>query len=357
MKVLFTFYVPSGGVETLNRLRCKALKEIGIEGHLLYLENGSGLQNISGIPVYISPTDNELQTLLMTQEYDAIVTTSDYLMTLRLRQIGYIGPILYEIQGLGTRDQAEQALNEAEPILRDFCQGMLMPPTPHLVELATKICPTIPRYIFSNPVDTDTFLPLNVKAPNRPIIAWIGRLEANKNWELFLHIAHSLILVKPELLFWMFLDDKLSSEAERNSFWEIVQLRGLSEHIRVISNAPHASMPEYLSLIGESGGLLLSTSHLEGFGYAVAEAISCRCPVLSTDSDGVRLFIRHNETGKFFAMGDVSGAVKEILELMDNHSLREMIRRNGQDYISRLMSPQQYAANFHQMILGLKGSS
>ncbi|AZK48349.1 glycosyltransferase family 4 protein [Paenibacillus lentus] len=353
MKILFTFYVPSGGVETLNRLRCEALKEIGIEGHLLYLEGGSGLQNISGIPVYISPTDDELHNLLKLHMYDAIIATSDYLMTQRLRQVGYTGPIVYELQGLGTREQAEQALKEAEPILRECCQAALMPPTSHLVELVTELCPSIPRYIFPNPLDTVTFSPRAVEASARPIIAWIGRLDKNKNWELFLHIAHSLVLAKPELLFWIFLDDKLSSEAGNNSFWEIVRLRGLNEHLQVFSNAPHSSMPNYLSSVGESGGFLLSTSYLEGFGYAVAEAISCRCPVLSSDSDGVRFFIRHNETGKFFDMGDVSGAVKEALELMNDHRLREKIRSNGHEFISGLMTPRQYAESFRQMLLTL----
>lgn len=356
MKILFTFHVPSGGVETLNRLRCRALREIGIEGHLLYLQAGSGLQNISDIPVYISPTDYELYTLITTHRYDAIVATSDYSMPQRLRSIGYEGPVVYEVQGLGTREQAEQMLRKAEPIVQECCQGILMPPTQHLLELVTAICPALPRYVIPNLLDTVTFSHRITEIPARPVIAWIGRLEVNKNWEMFLQIAHSLVLNKPQLLFWIFLDDRLSTDEVRNSFWQIVNSRGLFDHIHLFPNAPHSEMPKYLSAVGDSGGLLLSTSYLEGFGYAVAEAIACRCPVLRTDSDGVRSFIRHNETGKFFAMGDISGAVKEALELMDNHDLRNKIRSQGQEYISGLMSPQQYAANFQQMLFNLKGS-
>lgn len=354
MKILFTFYVPSGGVETLNRLRCEALKGIGIEGHLLYLEPGSGLQNVSNIPVYISPTDDELCALLKSNQFDAVITTSDHLMPLRLRKQGYSGPILFEAQGLGTRVQAEQAFREASSILLEYCQGVLMPPTPHLVELVTTICPALPRYIFPNVLDTYTFSYRPLTIPEKPVIAWIGRLEENKNWRLFLHIAHSLILIRPQLMFWIFLDDRLSSEEVLNSFWQLVHSRGLFDHVRIYPNAPHSDMPKYLSLVGDSGGFLLSTSYLEGFGYAVAEAIACRCPVLSTDSDGVRFFIRHNKTGKFFDMGDVSGAVKQALELMDDQKLREDIRANGRQYISGLMSPGQYAANFHNMLLSIK---
>lgn len=40
MKVLFTFFNPSGGMETLNRVRCAALTARGIECHMLYTHNG-----------------------------------------------------------------------------------------------------------------------------------------------------------------------------------------------------------------------------------------------------------------------------------------------------------------------------
>ncbi len=116
-------------------------------------------------------------------------------------------------------------------------------------------------------------------------------------------------------------------------------------------------MPHYYSVIGESGGFfLLSSSVLEGFGYAVAEALSCRCPVLSTDSDGVRAFINHNSTGKFYPLGNIGQAVQEGLELMKNGPLRESIRMRGRSHIESLFSSDTYAAHFIGMLhrLGLQ---
>ncbi|GAA0133343.1 hypothetical protein YSY43_01830 [Paenibacillus sp. YSY-4.3] len=354
MKVLFTFIVPSGGMETLNRLRCEALREVAIKGHLLYSNAGSGLQNIKDIPTYISPTDDELYKILRMFQYDAIITTSDFLMPQKLRKLNYNGPIIFEAQGLGTMISARRTLKDGASILEANCQGALLPPTPHLVQLITDFCPALPKYIFPNLLDTVKFRYRPQTVPSKPVIAWVGRLEKNKNWKLFLKIAQSLVNIKNELSFWVFHDDKLCSKEMLDLFWEKVHSYGLHDHIKVYANAPHSTMPDYLSRVGDSGGFLLSTSVLEGFGYAVAEAIACRCPVLSTDSEGVRFFIRHNETGKFFERNNMDNAVHQALELMDNLQLRKQIRNRGAEYVSNLMSPQQYAANFHNMLLNLK---
>ncbi|WP_376768255.1 glycosyltransferase [Paenibacillus alginolyticus] len=46
------------------------------------------------------------------------------------------------------------------------------------------------------------------------------------------------------------------------------------------------------------GGSLYSTSKVEGAPYSILEAMSCRCPVLTSDSDGVSSAVIHNQTGK-----------------------------------------------------------
>jgi glycosyltransferase involved in cell wall biosynthesis len=123
--------------------------------------------------------------------------------------------------------------------------------------------------------------------------------------------------------------------------------------LTIRSNIPHDHMPHYLSVIGDSGGFLLSTSFAEGFGYAVAEAMSCRCPVLSTDSDGVRHFIDHNRTGKFFKTRSVSEAVREASELMDNRELTERLRVQAEQHIRTHFSPSRYAADIVNIMVAL----
>lgn len=121
------------------------------------------------------------------------------------------------------------------------------------------------------------------------------------------------------------------------------------------SNIPHEQMADYMSIIGDSGGLLLSTSILEGFGYAVAEAMLCRCPVLTTDSDGVRRLVINNHTGKIYTRGQLDEAVVAALSLMDDQALRARIRMNGEWHIRTNLSSELYADRFLQMYHQLMG--
>lgn len=350
MKVLFTFYVPSGGVETLNKLRCESLQRSGIECHVLYLMPGSASQNTMSFPVYIASRDEDIRAVLDSHHFDAIIVTSDYLLLERLRGLGYNGILIYESQGLGKRSHAQDLITDAVPYLRSYCNAVLIPPTDHLLELFISICPWLHRYVIPNIVDVKTFRMIPGEPPCDPVIAWVGRLESNKNWSEYLKIAHHIRKSKPNLHLWMFHDPGLATEEQKQLFNEELHALGLNDRLIVFTNIPNQVMPMYYSSIASSGGLLLSTSITEGFGYAVAEAICCTCPVLSTDSDGVRSFIVHNLTGKFYPLGNVEMAVKEGLELMDNTDLREFIRTQGRLHMISRFGSEQYAHSFREMM-------
>lgn len=350
MKVLFIFYLPSGGVETLNRLRCRALNQAGIEAHVLYFNSGSTPGYHTELPVCISNDDAVIKSLLEAQRYDAIVVTSDFITLQRLRSLGYTGILLYESQGLGVRSEAEKIIREAVPYLQLYCNAALLPPTEHLMELFINVCPWLHRYVISNIVDSDTFRYTPGAKPVDPVLGWVGRLEPNKNWAEYLEIAAIVRRSKPNLHLWMFHDPTLARDPYKQQFDDKVDALGLRDRLIEYSNIPNTVMPSYYSAIADSGGLLLSTSMMEGFGYAVAEALLCTCPVLSTDSDGVRSFIRHNETGKFYPLGHAEQGAAEALALMDDLALRDTIRTQGRQHMSTSFAPQRYAQSFREMM-------
>ncbi|PAF29215.1 glycosyltransferase family 4 protein [Paenibacillus sp. 7516] len=354
VKVLFTFFVPSGGVDTLNRLRTAVLQRHGIEAHLLYLYTGSGLQNSTGTPVFTASNDEEIRFLIHSQRYDAIIVTSDISMPGRLRGLGYTGRIIFEAQGLGTRDQALETIQMAIPYLQAHCDAAVLPPTDHLLNMFIHICPWLHRFVIPNMLDTDTFAPVSVDTPPYPVLAWVGRLEQNKNWREYLSISSKIIKKIPKARLWLFHDPSLANPEDEVMFRHMLAEYGLEDRIGIFVNVPHSQMPTFYSMIAASGGIMLSTSLLEGFGYAVAEAISCGCPVLSTDSDGVRSFITHNKTGKFYPLGNVNAAVDEAVELMHNHQLREYIREQGREHMTASFSPDRYAISFREMMTALR---
>ena len=99
---------------------------------------------------------------------------------------------------------------------------------------------------------------------------------------------------------------------------------------------------------------MCSTSKVEGFGYAIVEAMSCMCPVITTDSDGVKSFVFHNETGKIFPQDDVDAGVKEAKDLFNHPVLKQKIRTNARDYIQHHFSPEIYAQHMMNMFKELK---
>lgn len=350
MNILFTFYVPSGGMETLNRQRCNALRQVGIQGHVLYTQQGAGLQNVSSTPTYVTNYDEDIKQLLHTHQYAAVIVSSDYTMLERLRGLGYQGPIMFEAQGLGSRENAERYIQQAASSISAHTQGILLPSTPHLIELFRRYCPSSPQYAFHNVVDIEHFHYQSGPVHPVPIIAWIGRLEPNKNWKHFLEIGYFIHRIRPPIELWMFHDAHIYVEQDRVQFYEMINHLGLTSCLRLRSNVPHAKMSEFLSVVGDSGGFLLSTSIMEGFGYAVAEAMCCRCPVISTDSEGVRVFITHNVTGKFYPQGNIQQAVNEGIELMHEHDLRSSIRNKAVKHIKKHFSAAQYCASFKSML-------
>lgn len=339
----------------MNRLRCQALRRIGFEGHLLYLRNGSGRQNITDIPLFITDRDDELVSVLQANNYDAIVTICNHVMLQRLRELGYTGPLIYEAQGLGMLDQARLTLSNATMYIKLYACAAITNETRHLMELFDTYLHDFPRFYIQNIVDTELFRyqPSPWLNPSdQPVLGWIGRIEHNKNWRLFLQIGHALLHRYPNLQLWMFEDANLYEADERTQFDSMVQQLGIGNRLIVRSNVPHTQMPLYLSAIGDSGGILISTSVVESFGYAAAEALSCRCPVLSTDSDGIRSSIIHNVTGKFFS-GAVNEAVQEAVELMENKPLRHAIQEQGEQFIRATYPPDRYITDFNQILIAL----
>ncbi|WP_217594557.1 glycosyltransferase family 4 protein [Cohnella sp. GbtcB17] len=353
MRVLFSYLLPSGGMETLNRLRAEALIRHGVDCRLHYQLPGAGLQNnTSGVPIYVTNEDDGMRQLLQEGQFDAVVVSNDFFGLERMRRLGFAGTMLFEAQGLGTRQQAVEALLGGATWLRAYANGLVYPQTSHLIELFGGMFSDIPQFCFDNPLDVERFGYHPVPIHSSPIVGWVGRIEPNKNWRAYLQIGAELRRRGHDVHLWTFEDATLNQPEEQAAFERMASLSGLAPVIRRHSNVPNLVMSDYYSIIGDSGGLLASTSILEGFGYAVGEAMLCRCPVVAADSDGVRTFIEHSLTGLLYAQESLGVAADLAEALLLDAGFRERIRSDGRQRALARFAPGLYVANFVQMMRG-----
>ncbi len=356
MKLLFTYFVPSGGVETLNRERFRALRARGVECHFLYQTDGAGVHNRPpDMPLYIADDMQTLRSILERHAFDAVIVSSNYMMLERVRQCGFQNPVIYECQGLGTLEQAIGTLLEALPYVHTCSNAVLFPRTKHMRQLFDSIFPGIRKFSFHNCLHADSFSYRPGAPPTRqgPIIGWVGRLEQNKNWRSFLRMAKRWCELQPHLTLWVYADQNLNEAGEKEAFERLIHEYSLASRIVLHPPVPHAEMAVHYSRIGDSGGFLCSTSLYEGFGYALLEAMSCRCPVLSSNSDGPSSFILHNKTGKLYPVHNEAKGIREGIELLRNAPLREKLRKRGQAYVRQHFSPAVYADHFLKMLAEL----
>jgi len=71
-------------------------------------------------------------------------------------------------------------------------------------------------------------------------------------------------------------------------------------------------------------------SRSEGFPAPPLEAMACGCVVVTTDCGGTRDVIVDGKNGFLVEVGDVEGIVRRVELLLDDHTLRERMRREAQ---------------------------
>ncbi|MDQ7862802.1 glycosyltransferase [Peribacillus frigoritolerans] len=99
-----------------------------------------------------------------------------------------------------------------------------------------------------------------------------------------------------------------------------------------------------------SGGFLCITSKVEGAPYAPLEAMSSHCPVLTTHCEGTETMVIHNQTGKYYNIGQIEDAFNQAKELMTNTSLREKIIQQALTHVQTNFSLERYNMNFKIML-------
>lgn len=106
---------------------------------------------------------------------------------------------------------------------------------------------------------------------------------------------------------------------------------GESRRPREIPRAVYRQLPALAKAreLYNRSKIWLLMSRAEGLPGPVLEAMACGAVVISSDNEGSREIIRHEENGLLFRVGDVGGCLDLVERVWGDEGLRERLARAG----------------------------
>ncbi len=95
--------------------------------------------------------------------------------------------------------------------------------------------------------------------------------------------------------------------------------------------------------IYNKSAIFLGTSHYEGWGLTIGEAMMCGSAVVCTDNGGYAEMVKNMQTGLISPIKNPEGLANNIIKLIEDDELRCKIAQNGCDYIKSFTWEKAYS--------------
>ncbi|QUH30239.1 glycosyltransferase family 4 protein [Vallitalea guaymasensis] len=97
----------------------------------------------------------------------------------------------------------------------------------------------------------------------------------------------------------------------------------------IISKVFIAPSQKEIARLYQNAEMFISGSHYESFSLPVLEAMACGCPVITTDSIGVRDYVVDNHNALVTKIKEPYDMAQKIIKLINNDSLKKKLIENG----------------------------
>jgi glycosyltransferase involved in cell wall biosynthesis len=154
-------------------------------------------------------------------------------------------------------------------------------------------------------------------------LVFSGRLNYQKNPEMFMRVAIRLLGMFPTLRVYMIGAGYHDSESQ--ALRARLSKSGLTSRVSILDWLPAEENREIM----QAATVVVLTSRFESFGYVVAEAMAMKIPVVATKVDGPSDLIVPGETGFLVDVDDDDSMVEHITTLLRSPLLRSELGRNG----------------------------
>lgn len=334
MKVLFVYkYLTLGGCETVLRARLDALPSHGIGAHAWFLYDLGGRTIFRGVEDRVRVGDRAaLRNHLERSSYD-LVAAIDSPEVLSL--VPAISRLVVEVHTAYAENTEYLRGVNAEAVA-----GFFVPSHHQATVVRRRVRGAAHVYVAPNPV-RDIFLREIVHPPAssvRPIVAWIGRLDALKDWREFLRVCEAARGSETDAAFWII--GKATSPDGPAELLAGARKAGLLGRIRWFSHLPHERMPSLLDCVRDSGGAVLSTSRGESFGMTIAEGMARGCAVVAPAASAFPEFVEDGRTGLLYEPGSTKAACRALLSVLGDASRRRLLGAQAREVVRARFSPE-----------------
>lgn len=160
----------------------------------------------------------------------------------------------------------------------------------------------------------------------RSVTLFLGGLKRRKNLEFLLELWREVATHRPDATLLVAGGGPLEGTLRRRA--EALGLRGAVTFVGRVSETEKVA---YYNL----ADVMVSPSSLEGFGFTVAEAMSCGLPVVVSDAGALPELVVDGRSGVVCAGGDAGAFVRGLRRLLDDPELRRRCGGFNRERIDR----------------------
>jgi glycosyltransferase involved in cell wall biosynthesis len=353
-------------LETAKRLQDEVDTTV-YSGTKAGLRKTTALNGVTLVPCFstdaVFPVDNWTFNQTLARNADAIKadvyeshTASGYGLLKAFRKRGVNVPFVQTVHGV-LADEYVQAVLRGGTSLRSRLANMFMWQLAKHEEESAKnatLVVTISKYshrkirqfynvdpakirIVPNGVDTDRFQPAGdcqkvkrrLKAGNRQIVLFVGRLIPRKGLGYLVEAAKHVVKERRETLFVIVGNGPL-----RNRLVSDVEAAGLAGNFAFLGDVSEKTLTEAYSC----ADVFALPSIQEGQGIVLLEAQASAKPVVAFDVSGVAEAVRAGETGLLVKSADSNELAEAILRLLSDESLRLKMGAKGREFVCSELS-------------------
>ncbi len=336
MKVLFVYkYLTLGGVEAVLRARLEGLPPQGIDARAWFLQGGDGRDMFTGCEDRVEVGDLAALAEFVARHSQDVVSVIDTPEAFPILEGHRATRVVVEVHSPYWENLEYLRLLEPR-----FAAGVWAP-SAYQREVArrrlgrgteVRVVPNALGEAFAR--GPRPFEP----RPPRPIVAWVGRLDALKDWRGFVSMAGRIARASPEVEFWMAGDSPESGGSAR--LFRLAARAGVVEKLLWYRSLPHDRAPRWLDAVRESGGLVISTSRGESFGMAIAEAMARGCAVVAPSLGPFPELITHGESGLMYRPGSTAAGAAAARRFLSEPTLRADCGERARQAILKAHAPQ-----------------